>query len=162
MQINVNFDQPTSTLPIGFVTAVNWAVDYLDSLFTNPVTVTINVGYGEVAGGSLGGALGGSVGIANTVSYSSVQSALLAQNALGVSTLPSSSPFSGSLYMPQAEAKALGLAGGTTLDGYVGFSNSVSWSFTPNVTPPPGAYDFIGVFEHEITEVMGRVSLVDY
>ena len=60
MQINVNFDQPTSTLPIGFVTAVNWAVDYLDSLFTNPVTVTINVGYGEVAGGSLGGALGGS------------------------------------------------------------------------------------------------------
>jgi len=162
MQINVNFDQPTNTLPTGFVTAVNWAVDYLDSLFTNPVTLTINVGYGEVAGGSLGGALGGSVGLANTVSYTSVQSALLAQNAPGASTLPSSSPFSGSLYIPQAEAKALGLAAGTTLDGYVGFSNSVSWSFTPNVTPPPGAYDFIGVFEHEITEVMGRISLIDY
>ena len=162
MQINVNFDQPTNTLPTGFVTAVNWAVDYLDSLFPNPVTLTINVGYGEVAGGSLGGALGGSVGIANTVSYTSVQNALLAQNAPGASTLPSSSPFSGSLYMPQAEAKALGLAAGTTLDGYVGFSNSVTWVFAPYVTPPPGAYDFIGVFAHEITEVMGRVSLINY
>ena len=161
MQINVNFDQPTSSLPTGFVTAVNWAINYLDSLFTNPVTLNINVGYGEVDGDALGGALGGSVGLASLVSYSSVRSALLAQNAPGASTLPSTSPFSGSVYMPQAEEKALGLLQGIGLDGHVGFSNSVNWSFTPNVTPSAGAYDFIGAFEHEITEVMGRVSLID-
>ena len=64
--------------------------------------------------------------------------------------------------MPQAEGKALGLLSSTGLDGYVGFSNSVNWSFTPGTTPSAGAYDFIGAFEHEITEVMGRISLVDY
>ena len=50
MQINVTFDQAISSLPTGFVSAVNYVVNYFDSLFTNNVTININVGYGEVAG----------------------------------------------------------------------------------------------------------------
>ena len=162
MQINVNFDQAIASLPTGFVTAVNWVVSYLDTLFTNPVTLNIDVGYGEIAGSSLpAGALGASQAPYVPANYNTVKSALLAENAPGASTLPPTSPVSGSLYVPQAEAKALGISSSPALDGYVGFSNSVQWSYTPNVTPSAGAYYLVGTLEHEITELMGRVSLVD-
>ena len=53
MQINVSFDQNQSSLPSGFVTAVNYVVSYFDTLFTNNVTLNIHVGYGEIDGQSL-------------------------------------------------------------------------------------------------------------
>ncbi len=62
MQINVTYDQNVDSLPTGFVTAVNYVVSYFDSLFTNPITIDINVGYGECAGIPLGsGALAASL-----------------------------------------------------------------------------------------------------
>jgi hypothetical protein len=91
MQINVSFDQAISSLPTGFVSAVNYVVNYFDNLFTNPITMTIDVGYGEIAGSTLGaGALGESEGTSYVApSYSSVVNALTAQSAPGASTLPS-------------------------------------------------------------------------
>ena len=165
MQLNINFDQALNSLPTGFVTAVNYVVSYFDSLFTNNVTITIDVGYGEIGGSALpSNVLGESQATAlPSENYSSVKNALLAENAPGASTLPSTSPLAGTLVMPQAEAKALGLSPNNgSLDGHVGFSNSVAWDFIPNTTPSAGAYYFIGTFEHEITEVMGRISLLDY
>ena len=53
MQLNINFDQALNSLPTGFVTAVNYVVSYFDSLFTNNVTITIDVGYGEIGGSAL-------------------------------------------------------------------------------------------------------------
>ena len=134
-------------------------VNYFDSLFTNPITLNISVGYGEVGGQSLGGALGASVSTYTSASYSSIANALQAENAPGSSTLPATSPLSGTAYMPQAEAKALGLVSNNALDGQVGLSSSANWSYIPNVTPSSGYY-FVGVLEHEITEIMGRVSLI--
>ena len=62
MQINVIYDQALDSLPTGFVTAVDYVVNYLDNLFTNPVTINIDLGYGEIAGGALpSGALAASV-----------------------------------------------------------------------------------------------------
>ena len=145
------------------MSAVNYVVNYFDSLFTNNVTITIDVGYGEVGGSILpSNALGASMG-ANyvTPSYSSVRNALIAQNASGSSTLPTTSPFSGTVYIPSAEAKALGvMANNSSLDGYVGFSNAVSWDYT-TATPTASQYYLIGTIEHEITEIMGRISLID-
>ena len=56
----------------------------------------------------------------------------------------------------------MGLGNYTGVTGYVGFSSSYQWDFTPNTTPASGAYDFVGVVLHEITEVMGRISLLNY
>ena len=111
MQINITYDQSQSSLPAGFVTAVTYTVNYFENLFTNPVTINIRVGYGEIEGQTLQSNALGESEATNYVneSYSSVRSALLPQNAPGASTLPSSSPVPGSLYMSQAEAKALGL-----------------------------------------------------
>ena len=60
-----------------------------------------------------------------------------------------------------AEGKALGLvaAGGTNIDGYIGF-NSQPGLFDYNNTDgvSPGTYDFFGAVAHEMSEVMGRQS----
>src|SRR5664279_776566 len=110
MQLNVSFDQATSNLPTGFVSAVNYVVNYFDNLFTNNCTINICVGYGEVDGQTLGsGALGESITNFAGASYSNLRSALVAENAPGSSTLPSTSPLAGSPVLAQAEAKALGL-----------------------------------------------------
>jgi hypothetical protein len=176
VNINVSFDSSVNGAPAGFVTAVNYVVNYFDALFTNPVTINIAVGYGEIDGQPLDpNALGESQsgGQAGSVSvdgedvyledYSQTRSALLAQNALGSSTLPASSPAAGSLAMTSAQAKALGFnPNNTGVDGWVGFDATPGdFSYSTDTTPPNSEYYFVGVVEHEFTEVMGRVSFLD-
>jgi VCBS repeat-containing protein len=162
MQINVSFDQSQSSLPTGFVSAVNYVVSTFDTLFTANVTINIDVGYGEIAGQALGtNALGESYAPQYVLeNYASVRSALITQGAPGAATLPINSPLSGSLYMPQAEAQALGLTAAVSTS-YVGFSSSLPMSYAINATPAANQFYFVGIVEHEITEVMGRVSLLD-
>jgi hypothetical protein len=63
-------------------------------------------------------------------------------------------------WVASAEEKALGLIPNDTgVDGSVGFSSRVTWDFT-TAPPAKGAYDFISVAEHEISETMGRIALV--
>src|SRR5262245_43415107 len=149
MQINVTFDQSVASLPTGFVTAVNYVVNYLDSTFTNPVTVNIHVGYGEVAGQSLGtGALGASLTYIDSLSYSQALAALKANQPsptqqTAYSTLPATSPLpGGTLWMATAEEKALGLlaANDPSIDGYVGFSSVYPFSYGINSQPASGQY----------------------
>jgi hypothetical protein len=168
MQINIIYDPSVANAPAGFTTAITDAANYLDKLFTSPISITINVGYGEVAGFQLASnALGESYyPVGEPETYSAVVSALKAENAPGASTLPSNSPFPANytLYLSPAEAKALGLPlsvpdGG--VDGYVGFSSVPNtFSYANGTAPPANEYYFIGVVEHEITEIMGRVSLL--
>jgi hypothetical protein len=89
MQINVIYDPSVANAPAGFTTAVTDAVNYLDKLFTNPISITIDVGYGEVDGFQLGSnALGESYyAVSEPETYSAVVSALKAENAPGASTL---------------------------------------------------------------------------
>lgn len=56
MDIQVSFDQPIMSLPTGFVSAINYVVDYYDNLFTDPITMNISVGYGEILGQAVTGA----------------------------------------------------------------------------------------------------------
>src|ERR1700733_4837660 len=154
MKINIVYDASVNGAPAGFKTGVTTAVDFLESEFSNPVTITIHVGYGEVDGQALGAqALGESfyvVGEPET--YSSVRNALIAEGAPGASTLPVTSPFSGTLYMTPAEAIGLGLPltfsdGG--VEGYVGFSSIPGeFSYANGVTPPANQYYFIGYVQH--------------
>lgn len=164
MNLVVNFDQNTSTLPSGFVSAVNYVVDLFDATFTANVTVTIDVGYGEVDGQRLPrGALGESQENGLTqVSYSAVRNALIAQGAPGAATLPTSPPpgAPSRLLMGTAEEKALGLIpDNAQIDGFVGFSAVPNtFSYAINTAPPAHEFYFVGVVEHEFTEVMGRGS----
>src|SRR5215475_3113834 len=169
MIINLTFDQPLGNLPSGFVASIQAAAHFLESIFTNPITINIDVGYGEIGGQNLPqGALGESQTFFNQYSYSAIRSALVANAASAaqlsaVSTLPASDPTpggNGNYWVATSEAKALGLMGASSaVDGFVGFA-SQGVSFTYNTTNggsvAPNTYDFFGVAEHELTEVMGR------
>ena len=65
-------------------------------------------------------------------------------------------------YLNLAEATALGLVTGTTtLDGAVGFSSTLPFSYS-TTSAPSGEYYLYGVVAHELSEVMGRISLLAY
>ena len=157
--VNITYDQPVSSLPAGFTAAVNDAVQFLESTFTNPVTINIDIGYGEIAGTPLSASdIGESLANYVAENYSEVLSILQAENAPGAASVPATSPLRGALETSLAEAQALGLAPSDgSVDGYVGISSSLPLSYSAS-TPASNEYYVIGVLEHEMTEVMGRVS----
>jgi len=162
--INVVYDSSVNNAPAGFKTAVAEVVSYFESHFSNPVTITIDVGYGEIAGQSLGSnALGESETYLTSVSYAQLQSALANNaNAIGLAaaaaSLPATSPVNGQFWVSTAEAKALGITGASSsVDGYVGFSAGANlFAYDDSNGVPANQYDFFGVVAHEFSEVMGR------
>ncbi len=103
MQIIVTYESDVANAPIGFKACVNAACQYLDALLTSPITVTIGVGYGTVAGQPMdSGALGESSGNFLSASYSQAAAALQALGTAGSSTLPAASPASGTLVVSPA------------------------------------------------------------
>jgi hypothetical protein len=173
MQLNVTYDANTlATAPSEFFTAVNYVVALFDATFTNTATVSVEVGYGDFPfdGSPLTSDLGESQqNHIVSAGYSQVRQALVDENAPGASTLPSSSPISGTLQLGSAEEKALGLIGASSaLDGWVGIASDSelqafggAWSFGTTATPGADQYYLVGVLEHEFTEVMGRTSFLD-
>jgi len=144
MQINVIYDQSPGSLPAGFVAAVNYVVNYFDTTFTNPVTVNIDLGYGEIANQSLGsGALGESETFFDSVSYAQAVGALKANQPSAAqqaayATLPGSSPVNGgTLWVSTAQEKALGLlaANNSATDGYVAGNSIPSSAFRQIIAP---------------------------
>ena len=168
MLINVSYDQNAGALPTGFTAAIAAVVQFYDTTFTNPITVNLNVGFGEVGGTRLAsGALGESSESYITTNYSQLRSAFISNAASGDSqtaaaSLPVSDPTNGGHFIvTQAEAAALGLLpAGVTATGSVGFSTTATFDYAADNTStsvPAGQYDFFAVAAHEISEVLGRV-----
>lgn len=163
--IHVNWDASVSAAPAGFTAGVLAAVQYLQTQFTDAVTININVGYGETGGTSIGG-LGSSMSYLTSVSYAQLVTALKADatssaDLSALASLAATSPVNGNFWITRAEAKALGLvaATSTSIDGYVGFSSSYPFTYDNSGGVAGGTYDFNGVVLHEISEVMGRMML---
>ena len=146
-----------------YVSAANAAVAYYETEITNPITVTINFGWGEVANQTISGAVGESSTFSNDFTYAQVLSAAQATDKTSavqraaVATLPATDPTDGATFeIATAEQKALGLTpnNGNT-DGSVGLNSSdpFSWSQTDIASK---TYDAVGTLEHEISEVLGR------
>ena len=184
LKINISYEQ-TSPLPTGLQTAVDTAVQFFESQFTNPMTINIEIGVGDLpALGSQAsstlppGALGQSRSTGVVVDYSSLLSALytaafsptgsadqiaaynsLVGNPPSLQGGPSGAP--AQIYISQAEANALGIGNlANPLDGTIGISSTATFTYNPNNRTVPNAYDAIGVIEHEISEVMGRTAML--
>ena len=184
LTINISYDQLQSLLPTGFITAVNAAVQFLESQFANPMTINIAVGWGNLpnldgtVGSLLGGALGESSSTGVVVDYATLLHALYTaasspsasadqiaayQSLVGnPPSLQGSAPGTpAQIYISQAEANALGIGNlANPLDGTIGLSSSASFTYDPNNRAISGKYDAIGVIEHEISEVMGRTAML--
>ena len=126
MNINLEFDSSVEKAPAGFTTAVQAAANALDALLTDPITVNISVGFGEIGGSPIPSPLseGGPV-VGTDLSYADLQQAFAAHLSSAAQTemlanLPTADPSGGSgFYVSPAEEKAWGLlpADGTELDG---------------------------------------------
>jgi hypothetical protein len=167
LTINITYDSSVDIAPAGFKAVVASVVQLFENEFSNPVTLNIDVGWGEVAGSGLDqGVLGESESFLDPVSYSQLLSALVHNATSGnqlsaVNTLPSNAPASGQFYLTAANATALGLISSSAiLDGYVGFGSSVPFAYNNSNGIPAGEYDLFGVVAHEISEVLGRISML--
>jgi hypothetical protein len=167
LMFDVTYDASVNSAPAEFMTAFAAAIGFYTATFFNPITINIDVGWGEVDGRPLLSARdpGESQYSFSGSDYSQLRSALQADatsadNREAVATLPNDTTLDGFYWIATAEQKALGLLFGasTPVDGYVGFNANDVFSFDPSNRGVSGAYDFIGVAEREISEVMGRVS----
>jgi hypothetical protein len=172
MIINVTYDP--SVTNIGTLTQVQTAfgaaLQTIENIYTNSIMVNVIV-YGPNHGPFGDIDLGeSSFSYYDGFDYADVTNALfLARTTVAdsnsVASLPVSDPTGGgeTWGIPSSEAKALSISGvdpnDPSNDGAVGFATNVNYSFDPNNRAVSGKFDFIGVAEHELTEVMGRSTL---
>ena len=150
-------------------TAFNAVAEQFEAAITNPITVTVQVSVGTINGttqtlpsGNDSGSYTNVVKMGTTAatSFAATEAALANTGA----TLPATDPTGGGhlYYMPQAEFKALGLSPAgypalNALDGYIGFTSNLSL-FSFSGTPSSSQVSFQASAEHEIEEVLGRIS----
>jgi len=172
LTINVTYDSSVTSLANAaqVETAFATAAQTIQNLYTNPITANITVYWGATGPFTGGISLGASqtqlLG-SPAFAYPDLTNALrtartTAADSNSVASLPPSDPTGGGPWLvPTAEAKVLGVLGLSPndpgLDGDVGFASDVSYTFDPNNRAVSGEYDFIGVAEHEISEVLGRI-----
>jgi hypothetical protein len=170
----------------GFAAAGNlWS-----SLFTDNVTVNININFSALSPGVLG-----QTGSTQQIfSYSQVYNALnndksSADDNIAVNSLSKNSTFNmllnrtsnspkgygsatpyldkdgdannSKIRMNTANAKALGLRGNSGNDASISFSNLFSWDFNRSNGITAGTFDFVGIAAHEIGHALGFISGVD-
>ncbi|HUB27433.1 MAG TPA: NF038122 family metalloprotease [Tepidisphaeraceae bacterium] len=160
LTLNLSYDSSVTSLPYAseVESATNDAAQQIDNLFSDNITININVDYEADTFGESGTNFGG------LYSYSQVRSDLISTSATSVdagayASLPASpDPTNGgTFYISGAEQKAMGLTdpNGTGNDGAFTFGSN-NFTFDPNNRSVAGEFDFIGVAEHELTEAMGR------
>ena len=145
-------------------TAWNYAAGQYANLFSDPIVINITL----AAGSGLGSSNTNLQTIGGGNSYATMKADLLADSktsndATAYGNLPASDPTGGrSFIVSFANAKALGLrsARNTSTNGTVTIGTGNTYTFDPNNRAVAGAYDFIGVAEHEISEVMGRIGIL--
>ena len=141
------------------------AIATYQNMFANPVTINLQVGWGELLGSpvtSLG--VAGMTGY-GTYSYSQMQTMLRATSTsasdqTAYANFPATSPIgAGTFTLTPALAKAIGVAGASSsIDGYIGFGSGYNFDFNRTDGITAGSYDFTGVALHEISHALGRVS----
>ena len=170
LTFNITFDSSVTSLgnAADFEAATHYAAGQFQNLFSDPITINLTVK--AIPGTSTLGSSDTNLQYAGTGSYVTVVSALAADattatDASAVANLPVTDPTgNGTWIVPLAEAKALGLrrTDDSFNDGTFSFGAGYSYTFDPNNRAVPGKFDFIGIAEHEISEVMGRFGLLGY
>jgi hypothetical protein len=183
--IQINWDSSVANAPPstgspgspGFVPGFVYDVEQVANFFATelqytgpnpPITIPIDVGYGEINGSKIGNSALGE-GLTNLQQVTQLTSIYPTTNP----NYPSNPP-NGKYYVSDAEAQALGiqLTNPPTVDGYIGFSSkSNTFDYNTNIFSTVGStggslgsnysnqYDFEGTVAHEISEVLGRIFL---
>ncbi|MBV8593153.1 MAG: NF038122 family metalloprotease, partial [Caulobacteraceae bacterium] len=159
--IDLLFDSSVVNSPEGsqIEAAATAAAAALAGDFSNNVTLDLHVGLGEIEGQTLGhNDLGESDEDSQSYSFTQVSSILA---GIPEAPTPSSIGFTPGMTvdLTMPEAAALGLAP-SVQEGWVGFSSKPGTFFFG--APQFDEVDFAGIFDHEVSEVMGRISDIGY
>lgn len=147
----------TNNAPAGFIPCAQRVIDFLQSNYTNPVTIAITFDYAAIA--SLASSSPSSIVFPT---YAQLRAALSAKavtaNAIAaIASLPVSDFTGGQICdMTQPHAFALGLNGSAGVSTTTYRSTSL-WTTDNSGGVAPGTFDLQGVMLHEITEIMGRI-----
>jgi autotransporter-associated beta strand protein len=143
--------------------AFNYAALQMKNLYSDPINVNINVV--AAPGTSILGQ--SSTQLLGFLTYAQQRTSLIndATSSADISStnaLPVAdpTPAGSSFLIARAQAKALNVvADDLTTDGTFTFGAGFTYTFNPASRAVGGAFDFIGVATHEITEIMGRIAL---
>ena len=165
LTINILYDSSVDSAPASFKATVAAAVHYLETNFSDPITLNIALGYGEIDGNPLdSGALAESGSNIAPSGYPVAIADLRADakssaDATAMASIPNSDPTGGTglLLMTTAQAQAIGVpVSQGELDGVIGVSNTVTFDYDPSNGINAGQYDLFGALVHELSEIMGR------
>jgi Ca2+-binding RTX toxin-like protein len=171
LTINVNYDPSITslqssnpTLYTEYTSAIQTAVQFWEGNISNPITVSIDFGWGEADNQAVTG-LGESYTDMQSVPYSQLYNALKATETTSavqlaaVASLPASDPTTGGTWeVPDSEAQALGLMPvASASPQWVGLGSQIQWSWSQS-NVASNTYDAIGTLEHEISETLGRLD----
>ncbi len=162
--INPTFDSSLKNLANAaqWESAINYADGQFASLYTDPITINITFEVNSTTDLNGHNQFNGQfVGNYATMKAALAADAKSADDATSIAHLPISDPTAGGNFIAaDAQAKALGLrpANDPGTDGTITFGDDYSYTFDPNNRAVRGSFDFIGIAEHEISEVMGRVG----
>lgn len=155
-----------SSIPANELANVQSAFNYAAQQFTSQSSdnITINITVKAVAGTTILGESGDA--IQGYYSFERVKTLLAgrattAADVSFVAAMGRDPTPAGSLFViPYAECKALGIRSPNNIssDGTFTFGTGFNYTFDPNNRAVSGAFDFIGLASHEITEILGRAS----
>jgi hypothetical protein len=163
LSFNLTFDGTiTGPNTTNIENATLYAAQQIENMISDPITVNVTV-----SAQATNSFLGEAVPFLNVFNYSTVRSDLLATSKTAVdsqaySTLPASDPTGTNNYLvATAEQKALGMlpANDSASDGTFYFSTNFNYTYSSTGRAAGGLFDFIGVAEHELTHLLGRVSV---
>jgi hypothetical protein len=166
VQINFLYDSSVLNAPAGFKQGLTIAANIIDAMILNPITVNIQVGFGEAHGSALpGNALGeAQPAFGVLLSYGELVADLTgaatsADDTAVLSSLPATDPSNGAgFFVSAAQAMAWGVIKGsaTEIDGFAGFSSTLPFTYDPANGIASLTYDFVAVALHELTHALGR------
>jgi hypothetical protein len=167
MTIHLTFDPSVTSNPnsAAIQSACNFVAQEFQNNYSNAITINIVV-VAQPGTGTLGSS---STAIIGPFSYAQVRGflsshATTADDATAVASLGAADPTGGgAFFLSTAQAKALGQrsANNTSTDGTFTFGAGNTYTFDPAHRAVVGAFDFIGVAEHEFSEIMGRIPGLD-
>jgi hypothetical protein len=165
---HITYDSSVTTLTnaADFENAFATAAATFSDLFTNVATVNLSVYFTNQFGLGQSHFKLAAGGVNSGFTYAQITNALWTHRASAadtnaVATFPVTDPTgSQSWYVPYPEARILGLRTNNDgiEDGEISFSTNVSYTFDPNNRSVVGKFDFIGVAQHELSEILGRAN----
>ncbi len=162
--INPTFDTSVTSLSnaADIENAFNYAALQYENLYSDPITLNITV---ESTPGT--STLGQSNSRIFSTTFAALRTALIndsksTDDATAIANFPATDPTpAGSTFGVNApQRKALGLGAVSGQDGTFTFGAGFNYALDPANRAVSGKVDFIGVADHEISEVMGRIALL--